>query len=119
MPSKPPKNYRAMHDEHPDLMAAYEAFGKACSKAGPLDRKTISLVKLAISLGAGIEGAAHAHARKAVDAGCSAEELLHVAHLCAPTIGFPPMMRARRWVLDELEVAPKASARAKPARRAR
>lgn len=99
-PGKIPKSYLAMRKEQPKLMEAYEAFGAACTSAGPLDKKTVAMVKLAISLGAGLEGAAHSHARKALAAGCTPEELLHVAHLCAPTIGFPTMMRARGWVQD-------------------
>jgi AhpD family alkylhydroperoxidase len=89
-------------------MRAYEALGEACAGAGPLDRRTVALVKLAISLSAGLEGAAHSHARKALEAGCTPEELLHVATLLTPTIGFPPMMRARGWVQDV--VGPRAMA---------
>lgn len=97
---KIPKPYSRMKQEHPDLLNAYEALGQAVKEAGPLDVKTISLVKLAISLGAGLEGAAHSHTRKAIEAGCSADEVMHVALLCTPTIGFPPMMRGRGWVED-------------------
>jgi alkylhydroperoxidase/carboxymuconolactone decarboxylase family protein YurZ len=98
-----PRPYLQMQKEQPALMKAYEAFGAACTAAGPLDAKTAALVKLAISLGAGLEGAAHSHCRKAVEAGWTREQLLHAAHLCAPTIGFPSMMRARRWVADVTE----------------
>ena len=100
-----PKPYTRMKKEHPALLDAYESLGAACASAGPLDRKTVALVKLGISSGAGLEGAAHSHARKALEAGATAAELLHVAHLCAPTIGFPSMMRARNWVLDVVEPA--------------
>ncbi len=95
-----PSPYLAMAREQSELVKAYEALGAACAAAGPLDARRIALVKLAISLGAGLEGAAHSHARKALEAGCARDELLHIAHLCAPTIGFPGMMRARQWVLD-------------------
>jgi alkylhydroperoxidase/carboxymuconolactone decarboxylase family protein YurZ len=98
-----PSSYIKMQQDQPDLVRAYEALGAACAKAGPLDARTISLVKLAISLGAGLEGAAHSHARKAMAAGWKRDELLHVAHLCAPTIGFPSMMRSRNWLLEMLE----------------
>ena len=84
-------------------MQAYESFGKATRQAGPLSDREVALVKLAISLGAGLEGAAHSHARKALEAGCQAEDLRHVAVLSAPTIGFPTMMRARSWVEDVVE----------------
>ena len=93
-----PSPYMRMRQEHPGLVEAYEALGAACAKAGPLDAKTVALVKLAISLGAGLEGAAHSHARKALEAGWTGEQLLHAALLCTPTIGFPPMMRGRGWV---------------------
>ncbi len=101
--AKIPSPYRRMKEQQPGLMSAYEAFGETCTKAGPLDARTASLVKLAVSLTAGLEGAAHSHCRKAIEGGCSREELLHVAHLVAPTAGFPSMMRARRWVLDVVE----------------
>jgi alkylhydroperoxidase/carboxymuconolactone decarboxylase family protein YurZ len=100
---KIPGPYMKMKAEHPALMDAYESFGDACSKAGPLDEKTVALVKLGISLAAGLEGAAHSHSRKALEAGCKPAELLHVAHLCAPTIGFPGMMRARGWVAETIK----------------
>ena len=89
-----------MKKAHPELVGAYEALGAACAQAGPLDAKTVAMIKLGISLAAGLEGAAHSHARKALEAGCTAEQLLHVATLCAPTIGFPGMMRGRGWVKD-------------------
>ena len=98
-----PKRYRRMHDSYPDLMQAYESFGRAAKEAGPLSDREVSLVKLAISLGAGLEGAAHSHCRKALEAGCSPEDLRHVALLTAPTTGFPAMMRAKSWVDDVLE----------------
>jgi 4-carboxymuconolactone decarboxylase len=95
-----PKPYKQMKADQPGLMEAYESFGAACAGAGPLDEKTVALVKLCISLGAGMEGSAHSHARKALEAGWSPDELLHAAYMCAPTIGFPNMMRSRGWVLD-------------------
>ena len=95
-----------MQTDYPELMATYEAFGDACRHAGPLDAKTSALVKLAMSLAAGLEGGAHSHARKALEAGCSADELVHVALLCAPTLGFPAMMRAKGWVTDVIDKQP-------------
>ncbi|WP_230262420.1 carboxymuconolactone decarboxylase family protein [Stieleria sp. JC731] len=92
-----------MHQDFPELMQAYESFGKAAKEAGPLTDREVALVKLAISLGAGLEGAAHSHCRKALEAGCEADDLRHVALLSAPTIGFPTMMRAKSWVEDVIE----------------
>jgi alkylhydroperoxidase/carboxymuconolactone decarboxylase family protein YurZ len=97
-----PRPYRQMHETHPEFMRAYESMGQAARQAGPLSDREVALVKLAISVGAGLEGAAHSHSRKAIEAGCSAEDLRHVALLSAPTIGFPTMMRAKTWVEDVL-----------------
>ncbi|QEG43685.1 carboxymuconolactone decarboxylase family protein [Roseimaritima ulvae] len=95
-----PKRYQRMHDRYPEFMQAYEAMGHAARRAGPLSDREVALVKLAISLGAGLEGAAHSHCRKAREAGCTADDLRHVAMLSAPTIGFPTMMRGLSWVED-------------------
>lgn len=100
-----PKPYKQMHQRYPELMQAYESFGQAAREAGPLSAREVALVKLAISIGAGLQGAAHSHCRKALEADCSPEDLRHVAILSAPTIGFPTMMRARSWVEDVLEDA--------------
>ena len=98
-----PKPYRQMHQDHPEFMRAYESLGQAAREAGPLSDREVALVKLAISIGAGLEGAAHSHSRKALEAGCQPADLRHVALLSAPTIGFPTMMRARSWVEDVLQ----------------
>lgn len=98
-----PKPYQRMHDDHPEFMRAYEAMGKASRDAGTLSDREAALVKLAISIGAGLEGAAHSHCRKALEAGCTPDDLRHVAILSAPTIGFPTMMRGKSWVEDVLE----------------
>lgn len=107
-----PSGYLRMKHEYPELMEAYEAFGAACAEAGPLDAQTIALVKLAISLGAGLQGTAHSHARKALEAGWTPDELMHVALLSAPTLGFPAMMRNRGWIEDVIQRDPSRGAEA-------
>lgn len=97
-----PKSYKKMHQDFPEFMQAYESFGKASREAGTLTPREVALVKLAISIGAGLEGGSHSHARKALEAGCQPDDLRHLALLSAPTIGFPTMMRAKSWVEDVL-----------------
>ncbi len=104
---KLPSSYTRIGGELPKMLKAYEALGAACAAAGPRDAKTIALVKLATSLGAGLEGAAHSHTRKALEAGWKPEQLLHAALLGTPTIGFPTMMRNRGWVQEVVAKAPK------------
>lgn len=100
---KIPKRFQEFTKKYPDVAKAYEELGAACHNAGPLDEKTRSLVKLAISIGARIEGGAHSHVRKALDAGASKEELHHIALLAIHTIGFPTAMASMSWIDDILK----------------
>ena len=98
--SQIPKRYKMFQEKYADVANAYEAMGDAVHKAGPLDDKTRSLIKLAISTGARLEGAVHSHARKALKVGATKEEMRHVALLSLPTIGLPSMMAALSWIDD-------------------
>lgn len=97
---KPPKPYRDFVQRHPHVASAYEQLGEAVRAAGPLSEREIALVKLAISVGARLEGPTHAHTRKARAAGVETEALEQVAVLACPTVGFPNMMAALSWVRD-------------------
>lgn len=109
--SKPPKRYQEFSKKYREVASAYEDLGAACHGAGPLDDKTRALVKLAISVGARIEGSTHAHVRRAIDAGASKDEIRHVALLAIQTIGFPPAMAALSWIDDIIN--PRKSSRKK------
>jgi alkylhydroperoxidase/carboxymuconolactone decarboxylase family protein YurZ len=98
--AKLPGHYDWLSEHYPATVEAYERLGKAVHAAGPLDERTRALVKLSVSIGAGLEGAVHAHARKALDAGVRPEELLHAVLLAMPTLGLPPTVRALSWVRD-------------------
>lgn len=74
--------------------------GDAVYTAAPLDDKTRTLIKLAISTGARLEGAVHSHARKALKAGVTKEEMRYAVLLALPTIGLPSMMAAMTWIDD-------------------
>ncbi len=95
-----PKRFKDFMEAHPAIAAAYESLGTAVHSDGPLDEKTRSLIKLGISTGAGLEGAVHSHARKALEAGATKEEMQHAVILAIPTIGFPSAMAALSWLED-------------------
>ena len=101
--SRPPEFYERAKEQYPELFKSYEELGKRATSAGPLDAKSVALVKLAMSIGSGLEGSAHSSVRKALAAGCTPEELHHVVLLGVTTLGFPAMMRARSWVEDILK----------------
>jgi len=102
MEKKLPSAYRRFATEHPRLIQAYEALGDASLGEGPLDRKTAELVKIGIAVGARLEGAAHAHVRRALEAGNSADHVRHAIRLAVTTVGFPTMMTALGWANDVL-----------------
>jgi 4-carboxymuconolactone decarboxylase len=97
-----PAPYRHFEKSYPAVMQAVEAPGEVTQLAGPLDSKTRALVKLAIAVGAMREGAVHSHARRALEASCTPDELRHVGVLAITTIGFPGTMAAMSWGEDIL-----------------
>ncbi|MFN3597361.1 MAG: carboxymuconolactone decarboxylase family protein [Rubricoccaceae bacterium] len=98
----PPPTFQHFLDAHPEVGEAYQALGRAATHAGPLDTRSVHLVKLGLAIGMQHEGAVHAHARKALGAGFSADELRHAAIVAVTTLGFPRMMAAYTWVEDEI-----------------
>ena len=98
----PPRLGRFVKEQN-EFWNAYQALGKACAEAGPLDAKTRRLVKLALAIGARSEGAVHSHARRGIEEGLSADELHHVAILAIPTLGFPASFAALTWIGDLTE----------------
>jgi 4-carboxymuconolactone decarboxylase len=100
-----PKPYQNFQKKYNRVWTAYEELGAAVHTAGPLDEKTRELVKLALAVGAQLEGATHSHTRRALAAGASAAEIRQVVLLAIPTIGFPRMMAALSWVDDLLTSA--------------
>jgi alkylhydroperoxidase/carboxymuconolactone decarboxylase family protein YurZ len=99
-PKKLPKRYLQFQKKYPQVFQAYDALGAATADAGPLADKTRALVKLAIAAGGQMEGAVHSHTRRALEAGCSPEEIFHVALLGTTTLGFPTMMKTFSWMDD-------------------
>jgi 4-carboxymuconolactone decarboxylase len=100
-----PGRYQDFAKSYPSVMQAVEALGEATRAAGPLDKKTRTLVKLAIAVGALREGAVHSHTRRALEAGCTPDELRHVGVLAITTIGFPSTMATMSWVEDILRTS--------------
>jgi 4-carboxymuconolactone decarboxylase len=95
-----PKNYQSIVRQYPDYMAALDAVGKAAANAGPLTEKTRHLVQIAAAAAIRSEGAVHSHARRALAAGATAEEVQHAVIAATSTIGFPNVMAALSWITD-------------------
>ncbi len=86
--------------EYPDVWKAYQDLGKASNNAGPLDDKTVRLIKLALAIGAKSEGSVHSHTRRALRQGITHEELQQVALLAVTSIGWSSSMAALSWIQD-------------------
>lgn len=95
-----PKAVNHFRKRHREVWNAFNQLGESCHQAGPLDEKTRRLVKLALSIGAGLEGATHSAVRNARRSGVSTEEMEHVALLSITTLGLPAATRAWTWIAD-------------------
>lgn len=97
----PPKMYLEFVKRYPNLGRAWELMSES-GDGGPLDARTVRIVKLAIAIGALREGAVHSNVRKAIAGGISREELEQVVALAAGTLGLPSTVAAYSWLQDEL-----------------
>jgi len=87
-------------EQYPDVWGAYSTLGKATAECGPLTDRERRLVKLALSIGAGSEGAVHSHTRRAKAEGIEATAILQVAMLAIGPLGLPRAVAAKTWIED-------------------
>lgn len=106
-----PQAYEDFRKNYPEIWRAYDGLGAAVHNSGPLEKKHRELLKLAMAIGARLEGAVHSHTRRALEAGASAEEIRHVVLLGVTTLGFPHTVAALTWVEDDLRGDQGAGAR--------
>ncbi len=97
---KLPKQYVSIQKKYAGLIKAVENLGKVAKDAGPLDKKTSELVQLAAAAAIRSEGSVHSHARRALAAGATPEEVRHTIVLLTSTMGFPTVSAALSWVND-------------------
>jgi 4-carboxymuconolactone decarboxylase len=102
-PKKPPKTFRIFVQKYPKLAEAHENVAEAVLEAGPLDRKMCELVKIGISLGAGLESATRSHVRRAMENGATEEEVVQAILLAMNTCGFPKTVAAWKWAQEQIE----------------
>ncbi len=100
MTKKMPGAAGDLAEAHPDIWNAYSALGKATADCGPLTPRERRLVKLALAIGAGSEGAVHSHTRRAKADGIEAEAIMQVAMLAIGPLGLPRAVAAKTWIED-------------------
>jgi 4-carboxymuconolactone decarboxylase len=101
---QPPNTYQAFVQRYPKLGQAWETLAEA-GREGPLDARTVRLLKLAVTIGALREGAIHANVRKALAMGISVKEIEQVLALAAGTLGLPATVAVFSWMQDHLAEA--------------
>jgi 4-carboxymuconolactone decarboxylase len=62
-----PDVYLKYRSAYPDVAAALDGLAKAVADTGPLDERTVRLVKLGLAIGSNAEGAVRSNARRAID----------------------------------------------------
>lgn len=100
--SKLPRTFRAFVAKFPEVSQAHEKIAQAVDRLGPLDRKTCELVKIGISLGAGLESATKSHVRRALEQGASVAEIEQTILLGMNTRGFPATVAAWQWAWEQI-----------------
>ena len=98
--SKLPERYTGIARRYKKYFTALNNLGKAARTAGPLDEKTSHLIQLAAAAAVKSEGSVHSHARRALEAGASPEELYHALIVVTSTIGFPAVSAGISWIDD-------------------
>jgi len=98
---KLPGTFKAFVKRFPALGKAHEGVARAALAAGPMGNKECELVKIGISLGAGLESALKSHVRRAVEAGATEAEVEQAIILGMNTVGFPRTVAAWSWALEQ------------------
>lgn len=102
-PEKLPGVYQQFVARYPKLGDAHQQIGKAVQGCGPLDRKTLELIKIGISVGAGLETATRSHVRQALQHGATETEIEQAVLLAYNTIGWPRMIAAWTWARQQID----------------
>jgi 4-carboxymuconolactone decarboxylase len=98
-----PEIFKKFVEENKEIATAYKRVGELCAQAGEIEGKNQHLIQLGISIGIGSQGGVRSHARRALDAGATKEEVFQVVLLSMSIIGFPAMIAAYGWVLECME----------------
>jgi 4-carboxymuconolactone decarboxylase len=100
---KLPKTFKEFITKFPELGESHERTAKAVESYGPLDRKTCELIKIGLSIGAGLETATRSHVRRAMQHGATEQEIEQAVLLAMNTCGFPRTVMGWQWARQQIE----------------
>lgn len=98
-----PATFKQFISKYPALGQAHEEVARAVQNAGPLDPKTLALIKIGICIGAGLDSALRSHVRRAVQHGATPAEVEQAILLAMNTVGFPRTVAAWSWAREQFE----------------
>lgn len=98
-----PRTFKEFVAKFEAVGQAHEAIARAVESYGPLDGKTRELIKIGLSVGAGLETATKSHVRRALQHGASAAEIEQAIVLAVTTCGFPRTVMAWQWARQQIE----------------
>lgn len=100
---KIPGTFRKFAARFPEVVEQHERMARVVDASGPLEPKVQFLIKIGISLGAGLESALRSHVRRAKEAGATDEEIEQAILLGMNTRGFPATVAAWSWAQVQFE----------------
>lgn len=100
-PTPKPAMYRKIRESYPAIIDHLEALGQSLAEAGPVPRKDGHLIQLAAAAAMQSEGSVHSHAKRALAAGATIQEIEHSLLLLVSVIGFPRVAAALSWISDD------------------
>ncbi len=98
-----PDIYKDFRKNYPDQATAYAQLASACNEWGPIDERARHLIRLGVAIGMNSDGGVRSHARQALEAGISIEEVRHTVFLSLTSAGFTNMAAAMKWVEEVIE----------------
>jgi AhpD family alkylhydroperoxidase len=98
-----PQTLSRFKKQFPEVWEAYEQLRESCDRTGPLDRKSVELIKVGISAALGREGGLVAHVLRAKRAGASPSEIYQAILQAVGLTGFPASLASYRIVKEYLK----------------
>jgi 4-carboxymuconolactone decarboxylase len=97
-----PNLLNSFKEKYPETWSAYEQLKTQCDRQGPLDVKTVELVKISVSTALEHQGGLIAHISQARKAGANENEIYHAILLTTGLAGFPAVLAAFGTAMEYL-----------------
>ena len=100
-PGPIPPTFESFVDRFPEIARAHLSIARAADAVGELDARSISLVKIGICIGAGLESAFRSHVRRGLAHGLTPQDIEHAIVQAVNTLGLPRTVKVWQWARQE------------------